>query len=71
MKKLLLCCLILAFTFTSEINAQRKKSKKDKNDQTTAKPEKSKGHRHGALHRASPRRGVARGHTMPVRARRV
>ena len=42
MKKLLLCCLILAFTLPSEINAQRKKSKKDKNDQTTTKPEKSK-----------------------------
>tara|TARA_R110001592_G_scaffold151206_2_gene377608 strand:- start:1054 stop:3477 length:2424 start_codon:yes stop_codon:yes gene_type:complete len=42
MKKLLLCFLILAFTLPSEINAQRKKSKKDKNEQTTAKPEKNK-----------------------------
>jgi hypothetical protein len=42
MKKLLLCCLIFAFALPSEINAQRKRSKKDKNEQTTVKPEKSK-----------------------------
>ncbi|PQJ81218.1 zinc-dependent metalloprotease [Polaribacter glomeratus] len=42
MKKLLLFSLILALSFPSEINAQRKKSKKNQTEETTPKPEKSK-----------------------------
>jgi hypothetical protein len=42
MKKLLLLSLILAFVLPSEMHAQRKKSRKEKNEQTAAKPEKSK-----------------------------
>ena len=42
MKKILFFSLILAFTFPTEINAQRKKSKKDKTAQTPTKPKKSK-----------------------------
>ena len=42
MKKLLLFSLILAFTFPTEMNAQRKKSKKNNSEETAAKPQKSK-----------------------------
>mgnify|MGYP006072381237 CR=1 FL=1 len=44
MKKLLLllCSLILAFTFPTAINAQKKKSKEEKKAQTQAKPKKNK-----------------------------
>ncbi|MGK0327693.1 zinc-dependent metalloprotease [Polaribacter sp.] len=44
MKKLLLllCSLILAFTFPTTINAQKKKSKEEKTAQTQTKPKKNK-----------------------------
>ena len=42
MKKLLLFSLILAFTFPTEINAQKKKSKDKNTEQTEPKPKKNK-----------------------------
>ena len=42
MKKLFLFSLIVAFIFPSEINAQRKKSKKSKNEKTAPTPKKDK-----------------------------
>lgn len=42
MKKLLLFSLIFAFTFSTEMKAQRKKSKKNNTEETTPKPQKSK-----------------------------
>jgi hypothetical protein len=42
MKKLLLFSLILAFSFSTKMNAQKKKSKKNQTEETTPKPQKSK-----------------------------
>lgn len=47
MKKLLLFSLILAFTFPTEMSAQRKKSKKKNTEETAQKPEKSKTPKYG------------------------
>ena len=47
MKKLLLFSLILAFTFPTEMNAQKKKSKKNNTEETATKPQKSKTPKYG------------------------
>jgi len=47
MKKLLLFSLILAFTFPTEMNAQKKKSKKNNTEENATKPQKSKTPKYG------------------------
>ena len=47
MKKLLLFSLILAFSFPTEMNAQKKKSKKNNTEETATKPQKSKTPKYG------------------------